>query len=71
MSTPATDDRDETIRSLEQDVHLLREELAGIRQMLDGSMAALQGAQRAYASVAQRADLLDTRLRKFTSVRGF
>jgi len=53
-------------KTLRQEVYLLREELSGLREMLEGVTAALAGAQRAYAAVAQRADILDKRLTKTT-----
>ena len=47
---------------LRQEVYLLQEEMSGLREMLEGVTAALTGAQRAYAAVSQRADLLQKRL---------
>lgn len=54
--------KDPQLHSLQQEVHLLREELSGLRAMLEGVTSALSGAQRAYAAVAQRADLLEKRI---------
>jgi hypothetical protein len=53
---------DAILKSLKMEVHLLREELSGLREMLEGVTSALSGAQKAYAAVAQRADLLDKRM---------
>lgn len=53
-------------RDLLCEVHLLRDELCGLREMLDGVTRALKGAQQAYAAVAQRADLLEERLRRMS-----
>lgn len=53
---------EEVVVSLRQEVHLLREELTGLREMLEGVTSALSGAQKAYAAVAMRADLLESRL---------
>lgn len=37
--------------------------------MLDGVTTALNGAQRAYAAVSQRADLLDTRIKRLQATK--
>ncbi len=57
-------DKSERLRSLSQEVQLLRDELSGLREMLEGVTAALRGAQKAYAAVAMRADLLEERVRR-------
>ena len=57
-----SDPKDDMLRLLQQEVHLLREELSGLREMLEGVTAALSGAQKAYAAVAQRADILEKRI---------
>jgi hypothetical protein len=65
LTHPAsTSDADSEVlmKSLKQEVHLLREELTGLREMLEGVTSALSGAQKAYAAVAQRADLLEKRM---------
>lgn len=53
------------IKELQEEIYFLQEELTGIRDMLAGVTAALSGAQRAYAAVAQRADILEKRLRAY------
>jgi hypothetical protein len=58
-----------TEEELRQEIRLLRKEFSGMREMLDGVTSALQGAQRAYAAVAQRADLLESKHRRLTGFR--
>ncbi len=61
------EDEDPLLYSMRQEVHLLRNELAGLREMLESVTGALKGAQKAYAAVAQRADLLEARM---TRIKG-
>lgn len=61
-NTPGGTSSVEMMRSLQMEVHLLREELSGLREMLEGVTSALSGAQKAYAAVSQRTDLMEKRI---------
>jgi hypothetical protein len=56
-------DSDESeLRSIKHELHLVTEELSGIREMGDHAVKALVGSNRAYGALAQRVEILQHRV---------